>query len=45
MTDVKTVACQGGHGTQGHPKIYLAYTEEGWVICPYCSHRFTKEVQ
>jgi uncharacterized Zn-finger protein len=34
------VACDGGPGTNGHPKVYLTLTKEGQVECPYCGKRF-----
>ena len=36
----KRVACDGGGGTLGHPKIYLEMGAAYEVICPYCSRRF-----
>ena len=36
----KRVACDGGGGTLGHPKIYLEMGTAYEVICPYCSRRF-----
>ncbi|HMS45287.1 MAG TPA: zinc-finger domain-containing protein [Alphaproteobacteria bacterium] len=36
----KTVVCDGGKGTAGHPRIYLNIGVTGWVVCPYCSRRF-----
>jgi uncharacterized Zn-finger protein len=34
------VACDGGGGALGHPKIYLNLGEEGRVECPYCSRLY-----
>lgn len=35
------VACDGGGGPLGHPKIYLHIDhEEGNITCPYCSRHF-----
>ncbi len=35
----RTVACDGGEGALGHPRVFLriAGTE---VTCPYCSRRY-----
>jgi len=38
--DSKTVACDGGGGALGHPRVFLAIEESGQVECPYCSRRF-----
>lgn len=34
------LACDGGGGALGHPKIYLDLTHSGQVDCPYCGRRF-----
>ncbi|MGC8475689.1 MAG: zinc-finger domain-containing protein [Acetobacteraceae bacterium] len=38
MTD-RTVACDGGDGPLGHPRVFLRIVEHD-VVCPYCSRRF-----
>jgi uncharacterized Zn-finger protein len=35
--DTDRVACDGGGGALGHPKVYLNLGPEGQVECPYCS--------
>lgn len=34
------IACDGGGGALGHPRVYLSIGPEGWVQCPYCDKRF-----
>jgi len=35
------VACDGGGGALGHPRVWLVIPEEtGWIDCPYCDKRF-----
>jgi uncharacterized Zn-finger protein len=34
------VSCEGNGGVLGHPKVYLAMGDEGFVECPYCDRRF-----
>lgn len=34
-----TVACDGGGGPLGHPRVFLSL-EHGMVECPYCDRRF-----
>lgn len=35
------VACDGGEGALGHPRVWLQIAEElGWVECGYCDKRF-----
>ncbi len=38
------VACDGGEGALGHPRVWLQIPEElGWVECGYCDKRFVHE--
>ena len=34
------VACDGGGGALGHPRVYLHMDTRGVVECPYCSRRY-----
>ena len=34
------VACDGGGGALGHPRVYLHMDTRGEVECPYCSRRY-----
>ena len=34
------VACSGGGGPLGHPKVWLVIGNDGRVTCPYCSRSF-----
>jgi uncharacterized Zn-finger protein len=35
------VACDGGGGALGHPKVYLHIDpEKGKIMCPYCSRTY-----
>jgi uncharacterized Zn-finger protein len=38
--DDTRVACDGGGGALGHPKVYLEMGDENFVECPYCDRRF-----
>ena len=43
--DTKTVthwkvACDGGEGALGHPRVWLEIDERGYVDCGYCDRRF-----
>ena len=40
LVDSRSVACDGGQGPLGHPRVYLAIDKTGEVECPYCSRRF-----
>lgn len=34
------VACDGGGGALGHPRVYLTLSKEGEIECPYCSRKY-----
>jgi uncharacterized Zn-finger protein len=34
------VACDGGDGEMGHPRVFLAVGPRGEVVCPYCDRVF-----
>ncbi|CAA7623430.1 zinc-finger domain-containing protein [Magnetospirillum sp. UT-4] len=40
VVDTPVIACDGGNGGLGHPRVYLNVGAEGSVVCPYCSRRF-----
>ena len=38
------VACDGGEGALGHPRVWLSIPEDkGWVECGYCDKRYVHE--
>jgi uncharacterized Zn-finger protein len=39
IAKTRDVACDGGDGAYGHPKVYLRIAEKQ-VVCPYCSRLF-----
>jgi uncharacterized Zn-finger protein len=39
QVDDRTVACDGGDGPLGHPRVFL-YIDQQSVICPYCSRLY-----
>ena len=37
----KRIACDGGEGALGHPRVWLTIDpEKGWVECGYCDKRY-----
>ena len=38
--DSERVACDGGPGPLGHPRVFLNMRGKGEVTCPYCSRKF-----
>ena len=37
------VACDGGGGPLGHPRVYLTIGEDGKVVCGYCGRVYVKK--
>ena len=38
------IACDGGEGALGHPRVWLSIDEKtGWVECGYCDKRYVFE--
>ena len=40
MVSSRTVACDGGGGPLGHPRVFLTMDDDDRIVCPYCSRRF-----
>jgi len=41
VVDSWRVACDGGEGPLGHPRVWLHIPEDrGWVECGYCDKKF-----
>ncbi|WP_340148740.1 zinc-finger domain-containing protein [uncultured Sneathiella sp.] len=38
--DSPKVACDGGKGPLGHPRVFLNMGDKGAVECPYCSRNY-----
>jgi len=36
----RRIACDGGDGASGHPRVWLAIGDDGTVECPYCDKKF-----
>ena len=34
------IACDGGEGVLGHPRVWLSIGTDGFVECPYCDKKF-----
>jgi uncharacterized Zn-finger protein len=43
--DTHRVACNGGGGALGHPKVYYSFDGSDEVTCGYCDRLFTKTAQ
>lgn len=40
--EAETIACNGGGGALGHPKVYYTFHGQDEVVCGYCDRLFTK---
>lgn len=43
--DTTVVACNGGGGALGHPRVYLNLGPQGKIECPYCSRLFVRRAE
>jgi len=44
IVHTRRVACDGGGGGLGHPRVWLQIpVETGWVECSYCDKRYVLE--
>ena len=43
--DSRNVACDGGAGQLGHPKVFLAIDDTNQVTCPYCGKIFVLDAE
>ncbi|PWR18781.1 zinc-finger domain-containing protein [Zavarzinia compransoris] len=41
--DSPIVACDGGEGALGHPRVYLNMESRGEIQCPYCGKLYILE--
>jgi uncharacterized Zn-finger protein len=41
-TTENRVACDGGDGPLGHPRVYLSLDDRLAIDCPYCGRRFER---
>ncbi len=39
----KDIACDGGGGQLGHPRVFLAIDDDRRATCPYCGQTFIYE--
>ena len=42
VTAEHRIACDGGGGALGHPKVFLEMGEGDFVECPSCDRRFVR---
>ncbi len=41
IVETSKVACDGGEGALGHPRVWLQMPEsDGFVECPYCDCKY-----
>ena len=41
IVETSKVACDGGEGALGHPRVWLQIPEaDGYVECPYCDCKY-----
>lgn len=44
VVDNYRIACDGGEGALGHPRVFLQIPEDiGFVECPYCDCKYVHQ--
>lgn len=43
LVDSHKVACDGGGGALGHPRVYLEMGDETEIACPYCGRLYKRQ--
>ena len=45
VVTTRRVACDGGAGVGGHPKVFLTIPASGNLDCPYCGQSFVLDTR
>lgn len=40
VVHTRRIACDGGEGALGHPRVWMTIPAQGFVDCGYCDKRF-----
>ena len=40
VVHTRRIACDGGEGALGHPRVWMTIPSQGFVDCGYCDKRF-----
>ena len=40
LVEEQVIACDGGDGPLGHPRVFLNLGDKGEIECPYCGRRY-----
>ena len=40
LVEERVVACDGGDGPLGHPRVFLNMGDKPEIDCPYCGRRY-----
>ena len=43
--DIKTISCDGGQDSLGHPAVYYTFDESNQIICSYCGKIYKKNIE
>lgn len=43
LVEGPSVACDGGGGALGHPRVFLTFDASGRIDCPYCGRVFERQ--
>ena len=41
--NTKTICCDGGQDSLGHPAVYYSFDNNNKIVCSYCGKTFIKK--
>ena len=42
-SNTKTICCDGGEDSLGHPAVYYTFDQSNKIVCNYCGKTFIKD--
>ena len=40
--NIKTICCDGGQDSLGHPAVYYTFNQSNEIVCSYCGKKYIK---
>tara|TARA_B100000029_G_scaffold356662_1_gene349469 strand:- start:18 stop:182 length:165 start_codon:yes stop_codon:yes gene_type:complete len=41
--ETKTICCDGGQDSLGHPAVYYTFDQSNEIVCGYCGKKYIKD--
>ena len=43
--ETKTICCDGGQDSLGHPAVYYTFQDKNEIVCSYCGKKYIKKTK